>query len=166
MDLSAVAVRSTMEEDWEILKAIRLAALLDTPTAFGLSHATAAAYSEQQWRDRASDETQPTFVVAIAQGRAIGLVGDAVSPAQEYNLIAMWVDPGFRSTGIAGWLVDAIKTRAIARGHRKVVLSVSPNNARATCFYRRQGFAFLPEWEPLASHPDIKVQKMEWRAGD
>jgi ribosomal protein S18 acetylase RimI-like enzyme len=165
MDLSAVTVRATAEEDWKILKTIRLAALLDSPAAFGLSHATAAAYSEQQWRERASHETQPEFLMAIHQGQAVGLVGDAVSPTQEYNLIAMWVQPKYRGNGIAGRLVDAIKTRAIERGHQRVVLSVSPDNARAASLYRRHGFVFLPECEALASHPGVNVQKMEWRAG-
>ena len=41
-------------------------------------------------------------------------------------------------------------------------LDVSPDNRRAAAFYRKQGFVFLPEWEPLESHPHIQVQKMEW----
>jgi ribosomal protein S18 acetylase RimI-like enzyme len=164
MDLSAAAVRATTEEDWEILKTIRLAALLDSPATFGLSYATAAAYSEQQWRERASHRTQPEFLLAIDQGQAVGLIGDAVRPTQEYNLIAMWADPKCRGRGVGGRLVDTIKTRAIERGHRRVVLSVSPDNARTANLYRRHGFVFLPEWEPLASRPGLKVQKMEWRA--
>jgi ribosomal protein S18 acetylase RimI-like enzyme len=163
MDLSAVKVRATTEADWEILKAIRLASLQDSPAAFGLSHVAAAAYSEQQWRERASPRTQPEFLLAIDQEQAVGLIGGAVSPTQEYNLIAMWVHPRCRGKGVAGRLVDAIKTRAIERGHRRVVLSVSPDNARATSPYRRHGFVFLQEWEALASHPGVKVQKMEWR---
>jgi ribosomal protein S18 acetylase RimI-like enzyme len=43
-------------------------------------------------------------------------------------------------------------------------LDVSPDNERAAAFYRKHGFSFLPEWEALESHPDIEVQKMEWRA--
>lgn len=166
MDLSGVAVRASTEEDWEILKTIRLAALQDSPGAFGLSYATAAAYSEQQWRECASHGTQPEFLLAIDQGRAVGLIGDTVRPTQECNLIAMWVDPKCRGSGVAGRLVDAIKTRAIERGYRRVVLRVSPDNARAANLYRRHGFVFLPEWEPLASQPGLKVQKMEWLAGD
>jgi RimJ/RimL family protein N-acetyltransferase len=42
------------------------------------------------------------------------------------------------------------------------VLDVSPDNARAAAFYKKQGFVFLPEWEALESHPHIQVQKMEW----
>jgi ribosomal protein S18 acetylase RimI-like enzyme len=165
LDLSALTLRPTREEDWEILKTIRVAALLDSPTAFGLSYATAAAYSEQQWRERASHETQPEFLLAIDREQAVGLIGGSVGPTEEYKLIAMWVHPKCRGKGIAGRLVDAIKTRAIERGHRRVVLSVSRDNDRAVSLYHRQGFVFLPEWEALASHPGIKVQKMEWHEG-
>lgn len=35
-------VRFTEEKYWSLLMQIRLAALLDTPTAFGVSHQTAA----------------------------------------------------------------------------------------------------------------------------
>jgi ribosomal protein S18 acetylase RimI-like enzyme len=51
----------------------------------------------------------------------------------------------------------------IERGHQRIVLSVSPDNADAVMMYRRQGFTFLPEWEPLASQPGVNVQKMEWK---
>lgn len=160
-----MTIRAVTEDDWEILKAIRLAALLDSPTAFGLSYATAAAYTETQWRDRASNRTQPEFLLALAGTLPVGLVGDVVSPTLEYNLIAMWVHQEYRGTGIANRLVDEVKARAIARGHTSVVLSVSQDNTRAAAFYRAQGFVFLPEWETLTSHPHIKAQRMEWRAG-
>jgi hypothetical protein len=58
---SQTAIRPTTEEDWEILKAIRLASLLDAPTAFGLSQATAAGYSDSQWRDRASGRSPAEY---------------------------------------------------------------------------------------------------------
>lgn len=158
----SVLIRPTNEDDWGILKAVRLAALQDSPTSFGLSYATAAGYSEQQWRDRASHQTQPQFLIAMEQGQAIGLIGDSTSPSGEYNLIAMWVHPMRRGMGIAGRLIKAIQARAIERGHRRIVLSVSPDNADAVGLYRRHGFTFLPEWEPLASQPGVNVQRMEW----
>lgn len=164
-ELNAVVVRATTEDDWAMLRAIRLAALSSDPSAFGASYVTAAAYSEQQWRDRASPETQPQYVVAIQQDQAVGLIGDAISPSQEYNLIAMWVSHECRGMGIADRLVDAVKTRATQRGYPRIVLSVSPDNASAVRLYRRHGFAFLSEWEPLDSQPGTLVQKMEWRRG-
>jgi ribosomal protein S18 acetylase RimI-like enzyme len=157
-------IRSTTEADWEVLKEMRLASLLDTPTAFGVTHASAAANSEAQWRDRAAGRGPAQFMLAFVDDAAAGMVAGIVSERQEFNLIAMWVRPTYRGTPLAANLVDAMKKFAAARGHTRVVLDVSPANERAAAFYRKQGFSFLPEWEALASHPEIKVQKMEWRA--
>lgn len=159
-----MAIRATSADDWAVLKAIRLAALKDAPTAFGISHATAAAYTDAQWRERAAGP-HPLFLLAFRDGEAIGMIGGGVSAATgEYNLIAMWVQPEHRGSDTAAQLVTALKASAAAQGHTRIVLDVAPANARAAAFYRRQGFAFLPEWEPLASHPAIQVQKMEWRS--
>ena len=158
-------VRSTIEADWETLREIRLASLRDAPTAFGLTHATAAAYGDAQWRDRAAGRTRAEYLLAFVDGQAVGMIGGYVGEASEFNLIGMWVKPACRGTGAAAALVDAVKSRAVAQGHARVVLDVSPDNARAAAFYRRQGFSFLPEWEALESHPEIQLQKMEWRAG-
>jgi len=156
-------VRPSTEEDWETLKEIRLAALLDSPTAFAVSYATAAAYPDTEWKARAATGSQPDYVIAFEGTRAIGLIGDVISPDGEYHLIAMWVRPAYRRSGVADALVSAIQARAVEQGHRRVVLSVSPENTSAVALYRRHGFVFLAETEPLASHPEIEVQTMEWR---
>jgi ribosomal protein S18 acetylase RimI-like enzyme len=157
-------IRRTTIEDWERLKQVRLAALLDAPTAFGVTHASAAAYSDAQWRERASSANGSEFYLAFIDDVAVGMAAAAMSEARELNLIAMWVQPDYRGTGAAAGLIDAIKARALAQGHAGIVLDVAPENERATAFYRKQGFAFLPEWEALASHPEIMLQKMAWRA--
>lgn len=157
-------IRHTTEEDWEILKEIRLASLCDAPTAFGVSHASAATESDSQWRDRAAGRGRAEFLLAFVDGVAVGMVGGAVSAKSEFNLIAMWLRPEYRGTAAASLLVEAIKERALERGHARVVLDVAPENQRAAAFYRKQGFSFLPEWEALASHPEISVQKMAWQS--
>lgn len=158
-------IRPTIEDDWATLKAVRLAALLDAPTAFGVSHQAASAYTEAQWRQRASFTGSAFWLAFDAEGRAVGMIGGVVDDGGHYNLIGMWVAPGQRGSGAAQGLVDAVKAQAIARGHDRIVLDVAPENARAARFYLNQGFVFLDEWEPLASHPEIRVQKMAWTAG-
>jgi ribosomal protein S18 acetylase RimI-like enzyme len=160
-----LTIRATTEDDWELLKQVRLAALSDAPTAFGVSHATAAANSDSQWRDRASGRGPAQFVLAFVDGVAVGLAGGVVGPASEIELIAMWVSPEYRGAAVAAGLVGAIKKLAAGQGHGRLVLNVSPSNERAAAFYRKQGFTFLPEWEALESHPGIALQKMVWLAG-
>jgi ribosomal protein S18 acetylase RimI-like enzyme len=157
-----ITVRPAREDDWSSLKAVRLAALLDAPTAFGVSHQEASAYTDEQWRTRASGR-QTVFWLAFEGSEAIGMIGGAVSQAKRYNLIGMWVAPPARGSGVAGELVGAVKSHALAQGYERVFLDVAPENLRAARFYRKQGFVFIDEWEPLASHPHIRVQTMEWR---
>lgn len=86
----------------------------------------------------------------------------AVSSAQRFNLIGVWVEPAVRGSGVATQLVEIVKVRATSEGFDRVFLDVSPDNARASNFYLKQGFAFMDEWEPLESHPYITVQTMFW----
>jgi ribosomal protein S18 acetylase RimI-like enzyme len=144
-----------------LLKQVRLAAILDTPTAFGVRYQTAAKYTDEQWKDRASS-AGTAFWLAFDSDKPIGMVGAAVSSANRYNLIGMWIALSARGSGVATQLVEAVKARAIDQGFDGVFLDVSPDNARASNFYLKQGFAFLDEWEPLESHPYISVQTMRW----
>ena len=154
-------IRSTVTEDWKLLRQVRLAALLDTPTAFGVSYQTAAAYTDEQWQVRASS-TGTAFWLAFEHDRPVGMIGAAVSDTQRFNLIGMWVEPAARGSGVATQLVETVKARATSQGFDRVYLDVSPDNARASNFYLKQGFTFMDEWEPLESHPHITVQTMLW----
>jgi ribosomal protein S18 acetylase RimI-like enzyme len=157
-------IRRTKEEDWESLKAIRLAALIDAPMAFGVSHATALTYTDSQWRERAAGRGQALFILAFSNNTVVGIVGCVLSSCSEFNLIAMWVAPPLRGTAAAAKLVGAVKAEAVLQGHSRIVLDVAPSNLRAVSFYQKEGFVFLPEWESLESHPHIQLQKMEWLA--
>lgn len=159
-----IIIRCTDDADWPALKAARLAALLDAPTAFGTSHDSAAAFSDADWQQRAVSTPQRTFFLAFDGEQAIGLAAQVVAGNGQCHLIAMWVHPEYRGLAVAQGLVDAVKQCAVNNGHARLVLDVAPENARAAAFYQKQGFVFLPEWEALESHPHIQVQKMEWLA--
>ncbi|MCC7680574.1 GNAT family N-acetyltransferase [Janthinobacterium sp. FW305-128] len=160
----SLLIRPTAASDWPALKATRLAALLDAPTAFGASHASAAAFSDADWQQRATSTPQRTFFLAFDGEQAIGLAAQVVAGNGECHLIAMWVQSAYRGLAVAQGLVEAVKQCAVDNGHVRLVLDVAPGNARAAAFYQKQGFVFLPEWEALESHPHIRVQKMEWLA--
>jgi ribosomal protein S18 acetylase RimI-like enzyme len=160
----SLLIRPTAASDWPALKATRLAALLDAPTAFGASHASAASFSDADWQERAISTPQRTFFLAFDGEQAIGLAAQVVADNGECHLIAMWVQSAYRGLAVAQGLVEAVKQCAVDNGHPRIVLDVAPENARAAAFYQKQGFVFLPEWEALESHPHIRVQKMEWLA--
>jgi GNAT superfamily N-acetyltransferase len=157
-----VDIRYITEDDWQALKQVRLAALLDAPTAFGVTHAAAAAYTDQAWRDRAAGRGPARYLLAFEDAIAVGIVAHLPGANNELELIAMWVAPAQRGTDVGVQLVGAVKAWAITNDCRRVLLDVSPDNARASAFYQKLGFVFLPEWAPLDSHPEIQVQKMAW----
>ncbi|QHH97472.1 GNAT family N-acetyltransferase [Acinetobacter dispersus] len=160
-DLEELVVRLTTEEDWKILKTVRLESLLDSPDVFAANYATTEKYSESEWRDRASQKTKFQYVLAIKGDRAIGIIGGTQNAVHEFNVIAMWVNPIFRGSGIADLLVSAIKNLAVSKCHSRIVLSVSPKNERAVYLYSRHDFVFIPEWESLALSSGERSQKME-----
>jgi RimJ/RimL family protein N-acetyltransferase len=157
-------VRLTDVSDWKLLKQVRLAALSNTPTAFGVSYESAAQYSDAQWQERAAATSGTEFWLAFIDGKPVGMIGAGISQTNRYNLIGMWVEPDVRGSGIASRLVEAVKSRALQKLHDRVFLDVSPDNARAANFYLKHGFVFVDEWEPLASHPHISVRTMVWSA--
>lgn len=162
-------VLASTEAYWQALRAVRLAALRDAPTAFGVTHAQSSANTDDDWRAHAAGRKGVAFFLAFdgtaGEGEtAIGLAGGVLGGDGAYQLIAMWVDPEHRGCGIAAQLVAAVKAHAVAAGHARVVLGVSPENAPAARFYQKQGFVFQPHWETLASHPHIQLQQMAWLA--
>lgn len=159
-----MTVIPTTEAHWQALKAVRLAALLDAPTAFGITHAQSSANTDDDWRAHAAGRKGIAFFLAFDGDEAVGIAGGVTGSDGRHQLIAMWVRREYRGSGVASLLVDAVKAQAVAAGHTRVVLDVAPENLPAARFYQKQGFVFLPQWEPLASHPHIQVQAMEWLA--
>ncbi|WP_197541203.1 GNAT family N-acetyltransferase [Legionella fallonii] len=107
---ATMEIRTTEERDWLILKETRLAALLDTQTAFGVSYQAAITNNDEQWKQHASSDTQPKFWLAFKDDKAIGMIGAGVDQTDRYNLIAMWVEPESRELGVAGCLVSLMLT--------------------------------------------------------
>lgn len=159
-----MTVLPAAESHWQALKAVRLAALLDAPTAFGITHAQSSANTEDDWRDHAAGRKGVAFFLAWEGESAVGLAGGVTNAEDAYHLIAMWVHPQHRGSDAAAGLADAVKAHAMAAGHQQVLLEVSPDNAPAVRFYQKQGFVFLPHWDALASHPHIRLQRMAWLA--
>ncbi len=132
-------------DEWQTFRDVRLASLADAPSAFGSRHADWVGASEERWRSRLTDV--PFTVVALSQGRGVGVVSGAPSESQ-VELISMWVAADHRGTGLAGRLIGEVVAWAESRG-LDTVLMVRDDNARAIRAYERAGFVDLgvpPDW--------------------
>jgi ribosomal protein S18 acetylase RimI-like enzyme len=139
-----IVVRGVGAEEWRALREVRLAALLDAPYAFYSSYEQAAARHESEWR--AWPRNGIAFLARLG-GESVGMVGAAPAPADPTrgDLIAMWVAPAARGTGVADALVGAAVAWGRDQGWTFIDLEVAPGNDPAVRLYARNGF--LPTGE-------------------
>jgi GNAT superfamily N-acetyltransferase len=144
--MTDVRIRRLEPDDWATMRDVRLAALAESPTAFGSTTAREVAFPESEWRRRIGNS--PSFV-AWRASEPVGLAGvinrKLLVPEladDEWELVGMWVRPDARGGGVADRLVGAVVDAVKAEQAERVTLWVADGNARAREFYIR--FAFEP----------------------
>jgi RimJ/RimL family protein N-acetyltransferase len=140
-------------------KTVRLRALLDTPTAFGSTHAKEVQLSDADWLQRAAQWNGDRSMGYLAFdgenpcGIAAGFL-DSGDP-KKANLISMWVAPSYRGRGVGRLLVNGVLDWAGSRGAEVLSLMVTSNNDGAMRFYERLGFAKSDRTEPYPNDPAL-----------
>lgn len=149
-----VMVREVGSDEWELLRDVRLAALLEAPYAFGSTYEREAPFTEDQWRARLAARAVNFFAFSaeLADTRPAGLaaVFEADGPAE---LVSMWVRPAARGRGVGEALIRAAADWARARDHAALYLWVAEINATARKLYERCGFTPTGEEQPFPSDP-------------
>ncbi|MEO6142403.1 MAG: GNAT family N-acetyltransferase [Dermatophilaceae bacterium] len=138
--MSEINVRALGEEDWQVFRDVRLAALHDAPEAFVASRAQEEAFDEERWRERIRGSRR---LVAQRDGTVLGVVsiGETEEPrAGTAELFGLWVAPGSRGAGVAWKLVEAGADRARADGRSHLSYWVGTDNGRAVAFASSFGF--------------------------
>jgi ribosomal protein S18 acetylase RimI-like enzyme len=154
----SVDIRRIQPDDGPELRAVRLAALADTPSAFGSTFAAEAARTEAEWSDRArwaSNGTDRITLLARQGDRVVGIAGGyrGEIAATEVDLVSMWTAPDVRRTGLGRLLVGAVVEWAADTGASSVGLWVTRGNAAAQLLYESMGFRETGEHQPLPSDP-------------
>lgn len=152
--------------DWQAYRAIRLAMLEESPSAFGSTHAEVASFDEQLWRQRLADN----FVILALMGtRPAGSVMYSeygLTDPGDGALYGMWVDPGLRGAGVGRALVDAGIAQARAAGRRRLVLHIVSGNDAAGRLYERAGFVRTGRTVPYRHDDGVVEVEMELVLGD
>jgi ribosomal protein S18 acetylase RimI-like enzyme len=147
-----VTVGRLHAEHWQTYRAIRLAMLKESPSAFGGTYEESASNAEADWKQRLTDN-----VVLLAQtdGSAAGSAMYSVrgvSDPVDCCMYGMWVDPHFRRARVGQILVKAVLAQARSAGKRRVILHVVVDNLGAKALYEREGFVATGRSKP---HPHI-----------
>ena len=136
----AVTVCRLVADDWQSYRAIRLAMLQESPSAFDSTHDEAASFDEQLWKQRLTENAVLLARVGRTPAGSAMYSEYGVTDPGDCSLFGMWVDPAFRRKGVGRALVDAVVAQARAAGKRRVVLHVVADNTAARALYEREGF--------------------------
>ena len=135
-------------DDWSVWRSVRLAALTDSPGAFGSRFRDWADAPEDRWRERLSIPGAIDLLAYDANGNApVGIATGTPGGGRgsRAELISMWVDPAVRGRGVATVLITAIARWAADTGAATLILSVMPDNFAARRTYERNGFTVSNE---------------------
>ncbi|WP_350347979.1 GNAT family N-acetyltransferase [Agromyces sp. G08B096] len=150
-------IRTTREDDWAAVRALRLEMLRDYPLAFGETLEHALQVEEAVWRQRARRGETPgqTSVVAIEGERWVGHMGGYFPDAATGPmLVGVYVAPDRRGDdwGVSRGLLAAVEEWAAQYGST-LRLEVHEDNPRAQRFYEKLGFTLTGSSRPYELAP-------------
>jgi len=135
--MASIVVRVLDVEDWSLYRAVRLAALADSPEAFLSTLSHEESFTTEVWRSRLE---QRNMFVAEDDGAARGLVGVLPRGPELAEIVSMWVHPAARGSGLGDLLVRTALSWAYEQGVPEVRLWAAEGNRHAERLYERHGF--------------------------
>ena len=160
-----VKIRRIRGDEGLALRALRLHALADAPTAFGSTLAREEEFPESVWYERAAggaSGTDRVTFIAERDARWIGLATGLASDPDAHGpvLVGMFVDPAERRHHVGWALVEAVIGWARSRGDSQLSLWVTATNTPAIALYERCGFRATGESRPVGHTPSLTEIRM------
>ncbi|WP_265443381.1 GNAT family N-acetyltransferase [Flexivirga meconopsidis] len=151
--MTDISVRALGEEEWQVYRDVRLAALREAPDAFAASASQEEKFDEDFWRKRMGRSRR---LVAEADDQVVGVVSVGRRPSDDERiseLFGLWVTPDLRGKGVAWKLVDAGVKQARDDKYDFVLYWVGTDNGRAVAFASSFGFRPTDGRRPMTSTP-------------
>lgn len=150
---------------WELYRSLRLSSLLDSPDAFGSTHALEQGRAPEVWQSRlaaAATSGSDLPLLARVAGEPAGLCWAKRDPSgpSVVNLFQMWVAPEHRRKGVGNALVEHSIAWARSIGATEVRLGVTLAESAAYRLYLRHGFLPRGAPEPLRDGVTLLAQNM------
>lgn len=142
-------IRPLGEDDWPLLKALRLRALSDSPDSFGTTYESAVVEPERYWRAWAKGQPgQSQAWAAFVNGETVGLVAAGMTEGAVGHCRSLWVAPEGRRSGLGRELIETACEWLARSGCGRVELDVTEGNP-AERLYLALGFRRTGERQPL-----------------
>jgi ribosomal protein S18 acetylase RimI-like enzyme len=137
-----------VEDDWALLRDIRLEMLADSPVAYLETLADATARGEDHWRflARRGAAGRDNIGLAVTDPSPphgfLGYLACFVDAPGQGHVVSVYLTPAYRGSGVAARMLDAAVDWARGEaGVSRLHLYVHEHNDRAHAFYRRYGFS-------------------------
>lgn len=158
-------VRRIRADEWAELRDMRLAALRDSPLAFGSTYEREVAFPQDRWQRWASEAATGAEYLAVAVGAgrwlAMGRGSADLEDGRSAFLTAVYVVPEWRRHGLGRAVSAAVADWARSGGFDSIRLHVAEWNVAARRIYESLGFESTGVTEPLPHDP--KVTEIEMR---
>jgi len=156
----SIEVITATINDVDRLRALRLAALHDAPTAFGAKYDDEIKKPVLEWQERLKNTT---WCFVVADGVDIGLL--AVDRADKDRnsdcwLSSWWISEEFRGGGIPKLMLNWVEGLCAESNWKKIGLGVWPENLRAIAAYKKLGFTQADKPLPSRSIPGLMYLAM------
>lgn len=152
MRMTAITVRTLGEDDWDLYRKVRLAALAESPEAFAATASGEREVDESEWRSRMNRsrrllaENEGGEAIGVCSLRTDQIEGEEV-PFGE--LFGLWVNPEARGTGVAVDLLEAALAQARKDNLGAVIYWVGTDNAAGVAFASSHGFRPTDHRRPM-----------------
>ena len=155
----AVRIHRIRDEDWPLVRDIRLAMLHDTPIAYGETLQTALALGDEDWVARAARDASGTGVSVAAvrdDGMWVGRATGFDARATGATLVGVYVTPDARGRGVLDAMLVAVEQWATGFSDT-LALEVHEDNLRAARAYARLGFVPTGGTRPYELDPGRRL---------
>jgi ribosomal protein S18 acetylase RimI-like enzyme len=136
---SHIEITKATQTDWDRVRAVRLAALADSPDSFLRSLDEESSRPQSWWVDRLSSEQATTFIHDHEHPSGIISLASYGEPP-DCGIYSVWVSPAYRGAQLSDRLVTAAIAHARAEKFTRILLDVGASNRAAIRLYERHGF--------------------------
>jgi ribosomal protein S18 acetylase RimI-like enzyme len=158
-------IRTFAENEWAIYKDLRLAALTESPDAFGSTFAREVQRSDADWASRLASGVNSSWdfpIMAEIDSQPIGLAWGRIEQSNPAvaNLYQAWVHPNYRRLGAGQMLLEAVTAWAMDKQVDFLELGVTCGDTPAMRLYLRAGFEPVGRPEPIRPGAELLGQHM------
>ncbi|WP_392467383.1 GNAT family N-acetyltransferase [Arsenicicoccus cauae] len=152
--MTELTVRVLTDDDWELYRTIRLAALKESPDAFAATYDEERDFSDDLWHERMARATRlvaegadgPLAVASVRAQAPRDGTDDAMA-----ELFGIWVRPEHRGQHVAVELVRAASGIARSMDCRHLSYWVGTDNGPAVAFASSYGFRVTDTRRPMVA---------------